>query len=260
MNDSSEVEYGVNCLDEAWASVRGEAPGVGVTDFLAEVMDHDFSTSVSEMGFAFCASRSRDMLSQWIQYAGPRGFAIGLDSSQKLARKRGDGLAVGTPLVPPLVESWLEVDYKRSSSITLLTDSLKRIAAAYKARVLDQDAALSKTARGVWVEQARSLMRPLVLRSKDKAFSAEREVRYVCPVRQGGVIGHRVVRGHLTPYVAVSNEFRSTLEDLRPQLPIVEVMCGPSTSATDEAVVVRLLAMHRLGGAKVTRSAIPYVG
>ena len=105
MNDSSEVEYGVNCLDEAWASVRGEAPGVGVTDFLAEVMDHDFSTSVSEMGFAFCASRSRDMLSQWIQYAGPRGFAIGLDSSQKLARKRGDGLAVGTPLVPPLVET-----------------------------------------------------------------------------------------------------------------------------------------------------------
>ena len=251
VNDKAEMTYGEELVRSVWGRLDKDTVSDSGIAFVDEALDHSLSSELLGSVYMISASTESDLLTQWVHYAGTDGFAIGIDTAQRLGYDGSNEF----PREVALVEGWHVVLYDHDDQIDAADALLRFIATRAPDRPEEE------RIRCHLVSSSQLLLQTLVAQLKHEAFRDEREVRYV--LSAGANPEFRVVAGRLKPYIAVgpivSPAPDSDAAPANPGIRISEVKCGPTTRPGSETVVKELLDAHRLGNAPVTRSAVPYL-
>lgn len=260
LNDRSELGYGIRILRRAIEELE-ETHQIEVerADRWRSLIESEDFTRCTQDCFILSASTDNDLLSQWRHYAGSDGFSIALRSASLTpitsdnVDRRFSAEALTTP-------GWLTVTYMPERQVEIAKHVLLRSTRADMESlwsvVTDE---LPKIPSGPEVvghlERNLDLMRlqRLLASFKDPAFTDEREVRYVLTRRDSPNVNFRNSGGRLVPYAAL----RSRLEK-ESRLPVVSVLCGPTTRPETPDVVTELLHTCGYENVVVTRSEIPF--
>lgn len=256
VNDSSEVNYGIDLVRQVWKDVaaRSDFPPANVT-YISEALSDDWPNYIANSIFIVSASEDSDLLGQWRGYAGGDGFAIGFDLESTGWRCPGPA-RVST--VFPL--GWRKVTYDTVEQRALAEAHLRAYAAGPAAAPADW--ASRSDARSQFMPITRAKLSSLVSLLKHPAFADEREVRHV-EGTIGGEVRFRATGRGIVPYV----EMRavelirwngvSLAGDEITRLPIHEVAVGPGAGPSACASLQRYLASHGYGDVNVRMSSIP---
>lgn len=251
LNDREEMLYGFNIMLNEWRALREDASiSDAIRDFLDETLSEEWLSSLMDSVFIVSASSSAELVSQWLNYAGADGFAIGLDrATMWLPAPRGATEIRASDLtaafsVGPI---WLEVEYdqlaQRATARSLLESAVN--VAGREATDWTRSLLRLQTANGIAT-------------FKHPAFSAEREIRLAVPRVDDRVL-FRASGGRLIPYSEVA-QYRpdpDTQSGHIQRLPIVEVICSPRTEGATMETVARLLRANGYNEVEVSRSALP---
>ena len=240
LNDPSELDYGIQFVRDVWRDRRPsfELSDIGAVEFVDRVLGSGWEESIRSSTYIACASSAPDLLSQWRGYAGTDGYAIGFLIDE--------GLWFGGPDVIPSghyrasLPYWFDVVYEPTKQRALVE------------AFFDYFAALPQAFREpgeLWM--ARLAFSPVPTLLKHPGFHEEKEVRWV-----GSDLTLELgldTRAHLPIGAYELNAGSASLADL----PVVEVMAGPTSPAHAELEVEGLL---RGTGrtASVSRSTTPY--
>ncbi len=246
LNDARESRLGLELLRD---QVRTELYTASEQDrafleYLAPWLEDHYSEHYGV--FVLCFSEERDQLGQWRGYTPHNaGVSFAINISNIHARTGP--------------ESWTfhNCRYKRESQLAylhaILTRMRREATAPNLTGVAAQDhfgAVLGKNLGEVW---------QLAAMVKDRAFSHEKEVRFISPAHRHWKIAPRVhyraANTTLIPYIDFS------LADSRPApFELLEVMVGPSPSAAlSRLALVNFLDQEGVTVAQgVSESAIPY--
>ena len=244
MNDSSEIHYARGLLTQRMTALK----------FSAEVgpklaADLSLDRSVPLQSFMICATAVEDSLNQWMHYySGDGGYAVGVDTSQRLASAGTTGdfaLSMGF-----LIPGWYSVLYDSAEQARLIDAVLSAIIA--------ESASLGSAETWDFVRDWRAILGTVQLLLKDPAFAAEAEVRYltVGDTSKSGAVKFRPGPRGIVPYLRL----KAADSD---RLPITTVYCGPGSAedkqSSAEMVGVLLRANgYRTSLTRVERSRVPY--
>lgn len=189
LNDLSEVRYGIEVVAEA---VAGRAGGASAT--LQQMLDRENFAGLTLQSHVLSASSDGDSLSQWVAYAGALGYAIEFDTHHNLDRadssRPEDMSVVALPVKDSLAYGsawWYRVTYDRAEQLQIVRAILE---------VLDT--------HGYSMDAHLFVPISLCITTfKDKAFSNEREVRFIARTSPGARDEFRPGRYGIVPYAEV---------------------------------------------------------
>jgi hypothetical protein len=231
LNDSMELAYGGELIQEVFRTATLEcAPevvrllGTIVSQLQAHIFSHDY--------FIVSASRQRDSLNQWRNYANGQGYAIGLRTgvySQVIDRGYSDPQGAPGSLSLPI---WMDVIYLEEVQRTAILDVFQELVAG-------EESTLGRAARdgSDQSEFVLKILGTLAATLKHPAFAAEEEVRLLVDRFEMTRTEFYAGRSGIVPYVEVAGpqaagpnlpnySVIAEREALEP-LPIVELVCGP---------------------------------
>jgi hypothetical protein len=220
MNDSSEIQHGLQVLDAVLSARSDSAKGlVALLPGLQAKFTSDWSTHVS------CFSDGADLMSQWRTYgAGGHGFAIGFDRTQ-----------LETLSDAALVR--MEYDSSRQKAkVNLFMDR--------SLEIMTSSALPVELTNSFWFEVFMQLL-GFVASFKRAHFKEEREWRALTIQTKG--LKFRAIRGAVVPYVEV--EF--------PASAVKCVMRGPSLENTFSHALRRFLDHSGCSATRIEKSDIP---
>lgn len=184
LNDSSEMVHGFEIIKGAFensadgerlhpTSDQGELDWV--EDTLSEVLDDRYFYSIINDVYYISASRERDSLTLWRNYADGDGFAIGIDTSVEIS---ADGIAVDEGDDSehirgdiPLISGWYRVQYKPRDKA--------RLAKNFIENAREDINSADEEDRPDLVRELRKQAVILASVMKHEAFQDEREVRWM---------------------------------------------------------------------------------
>ncbi|WP_120337613.1 DUF2971 domain-containing protein [Cryobacterium soli] len=267
LNDSSEIAYGVGVIREVFstAALEGDPAAIALlNNFIENIDDHLLERDY----FIVCASRDRDSLNQWRNYANGNGYAIGLDIgvyAQVIDPRHHFPQAAKRD--PQSVPIWVDVIYGRDEQQAAVLRVLQDL-------VGDAGSLLGSAATNGEDPTDSLLMQVgnLAATLKHPAFAVEEEVRLLMDRVRFARPEFHAGRAGIAPYIEVGRPRatpgtggrgfamaceRSGLE----QLPIRELICGPGEESgrkRRERVARALLHRHRFE-IEVAVSMIPLI-
>ncbi len=278
LNDTSEVEYGEQLIKKLWADAEKSRIPETCVEFTDLALDFKFKEFAADGLFVISASLDGDLLSQWRNYAGNDGFAVGIDMETPLSVVRPLGsspsdsppttepnsagmVRVFDPMTPPshlfVVPQWSLVTYDESKqyeqATAVLSDTIHTTPGPDTAEEL-------RANWGSSLMVARSFLLTAAALMKHPAFIDEREVRFLSSKAYlGDVEEYRVRGGRLVPYVPVSSNEGSNkwATDFSAKLPIKSVRYGPGSDLRGLKVAAALLDRRGYTGVQIDRSTIP---
>lgn len=255
LNDSSEIEYGMQVIAEAAQRRKSADSSREIIDIVDALDSRD---AIVQDVHVISASRESDLLNQWQGYAGRQGYAIRLDTAGHLIY-RSNGEPFADEYDRPFTDSlaWRDVIYQRREQDALaaeLLDFMTAIWAIYE----DADKRFRSHAM-------RAAATSIAAHFKDKAFAPEAETRLVINrdtlVRERFRAGPRGIVPYLGLTSAPADKLRAEhLASPAALLPILEVKCGPSDVGERELLgltALRMLTVHGYN-VNVSHSAVPY--
>lgn len=278
LNDTSEVEYGEQLIKKLWANADKSGIPETCVEFTDLALDFKFKEFAADGLFVISASLDGDLLSQWRNYAGNDGFAVGIDMESPLSVVRPLGSpppdsppttepnSAGMVMVfdartPPshlfVVPQWSLVTYNESKQYEQATAVLSDTVHATPG---PDSAADPRANWGGSLMSARSLLLTAAALMKHPAFIDEREVRFLSSKAYvGDVEEYRVRGGRLVPYVPVSSNQGANQwsTDFSAKLPIKSVTYGPGSDLRGLTVAAALLDRRGYPGVQIDRSTIP---
>lgn len=258
LNDLSEFDFGIRRIQQCWEERKAAKPPIptlhaSIVDSLVESKAFD---ELKRGIYVFSASEDRDSLSQWRGYAGPRGYAVGLDTTVRLSMLEPE-VDPGDPswrgVTTGVMSQWYRVLYtdaeQEKAIIALLDFTLKVISLQVASMIDEKDVdSLSRV-----VSSFPAWLATLAAQIKHPAFSSEREVRYIASRVPHFPESFRAGAAGIVPYVALVAAAsgrdvtpRSTSNEL-PLLPIARLICGPADDRERPHVLAaaqRLLVAH----------------
>lgn len=241
MNDLSEVQYGIEVLRAAFDDLDRDRIPAPCIEFLGYVLDYDMSIRMRSSLFVLSASLERDLLNQWVHYAGADGFAVGIDVGAEIRPFPPNGA---------VFQGWHRVVYGRQEQLRVATDLLEFVGAGTPG-----NAETWEERRADWPQIAsgsRFLLQGLVPQFKDAAFADEREVRFIASRVAPERARFRSSSGRLVPFIPVGPGPTG-------RIAISEIVCGPSVRQGTAEVVRLLLDDNGFEDVPVTLSSIPYM-
>jgi hypothetical protein len=238
LNDTSEVQFGLNIVREELARFRE----IGVEDSVCDHLDRSFAGSAGYDFFVACFCESDDLVPQWRGYgADGAGYALGFPSHRLSGHGRNFLLGVNYGDAP------VRIPVRRAIQHCIQ-------------KLREADAGPAEDLARAGTDAISSMMVALLLRavaSKDEVFAFEREFRLVRLVKQADRIDSKDIlfrdaHGMITPYMLAE------LPLVGATLAMSSLRCGPSLSS--EATILgakMLLESHGLGEVPVTKSAAP---
>ncbi|MGY1842007.1 DUF2971 domain-containing protein [Modestobacter sp. SYSU DS0875] len=242
MNDSSEINYARQLITERMKHLDFQG---GTNTRFAALLSLD--RSVPLQSFMICATTIEDSLNQWMHYSGDGGYAVGVDTRQRLDPVGGipDFASVTSFLVP----GWYSVVYDRSAQVKLVDNVLHTLMTEAKTLM-----PASFAPHRDW----RALLGTLQLVLKHPSFAAESEVRYLAvgDTSKSGNVHFRPGPRGIVPYLRLR-----AVEGTR--LPITSVYCGPGSEEDKEAAAMAAGVLLRAKGyrtslTEVRTSRVPY--
>ncbi|MGJ4846288.1 DUF2971 domain-containing protein [Leifsonia sp. Le1] len=240
LNDLSEVRYGIEVVRSAVESRTGSAS----TNLKRMLDDEDFAP-LTRGSYVVSASSHGDSLSQWVAYAGNLGYAIEVDTSQKVDRVDGIKPEEVSGSLDQLADSftlssgwWYPVTYDRAKQLETVRHVLD---------VLDEHDFAAPAQLYVPISLC-------ITTFKDSAFENEQEVRFI--TGRGLRDKFREGRFGVVPYAEVASS-----DEANPRLPIRSVVIGPldhDEHDAAEATVRSLLDNNGYAEADVRFSRAPY--
>jgi hypothetical protein len=250
LNDLSEITYGLDVLREA-ADGRKDTPGT----LLQAMLEEGTFDFLRGGAYFLSASLSRDSLTQWVGYAGQQGYALGIDTSCRLApRALGNSTSANTPDFTNIGASgWRRVVYQREAQLTAVREVLDF---CNTHKLLQEPLHAARNAL--------NFFGTLLPQFKHPSFTDEREVRFISDVASGAKEYYRTGRFGVVPYtkliVAREDEYMtSTSKGLK--LPLRELIVGPANADESPLIVAtvdRMLRGHNYESVSVQPSSVPY--
>tara|TARA_R110002124_G_scaffold283813_1_gene460268 strand:- start:2502 stop:3539 length:1038 start_codon:yes stop_codon:yes gene_type:complete len=277
LNDTSEVAYGEQIIKSTWKNADKSGLPQPCIDFTNAVLDFEFDDFAADGLFVVSASLNGDLLSQWRNYAGTDGFAVGLDTGVSLAAAIPQGstptelppvtepnsagmVMIFNPRTPPgqlfVLPQWSQVSYdevtQREQAADVLSDTVQSTPGP--------DAWATRTRE--WpahIVGARSFLLTAAALMKHPAFIDEREVRLLSSKAYlGDAEQYRVRGGRLVPYVPVATSTLGAWQANDPSsLPISSVRHGPGSDFRALKVAASLLERRGYPNVQIDRSTIP---
>jgi hypothetical protein len=216
---------------------------------------HSADLPIDHFVISFC--ENSDLLSQWRAYSeGGGGYSMGFLSSALLAASKREQVDPESSCV------LRRVIYQQNQKEEMIRERIKILRTILEPLSSelrwDQD---HKLINRIWVQAAASFHPALAL-MKNPAFEEEREWRFVRTLWKKPVptadwpVRFRTIRGHLTPYFAVSWALPNHPESEETR-GIGQITCGPAMDAAlKEKATNDLLAAHNCRS-KVSRSTVP---
>ncbi len=255
LNDLSEMTYGLDVLREAAAN-RADAP----SELLHALVDKDAFAPLRDSANVLCASTNGDSLNQWISYAGRQGYAIGIRTEGRLAKRLRDGQETTAPPSRATdgallgMNAWYRVVYDRSDQVRIVSGLLDFCVE----HELLRDGSLPHTTHAI------AIFGVLITQFKHKAFKDEREVRFITGRSDEAEEEFRAGPYGIVPYTRLLATGENEYDSTRPtgmKLPLASVTIGP-TNEDERALVVqsteRLLAAKGYENVRVETSSAPY--
>lgn len=256
LDDTQELDYGIEVLREAWAGVRSTAaPRAQV---LIDRLFHsiygadDPRLTAGDAIHVLSFSREPDALPLW-QHARGKACALGFNSAdleglvvEDEAPKHRHGEPHPRYFNGPVL-------YQRSAQVTLATTLLRflaDIAAERTGRVMPVGA-LGSTEQEirdlVWLDIYSMYFRIYCAMVKSQAFSYEAEHRVFVDEVSPQETRYRMRRGLIHPYVTLVSEGRGVL-------PVAAIRTGPTCDSNDQYALKQLLASLRMERTSIMRS------
>lgn len=252
LNDTSEVDYGLGVLQSVWWEMLGAGLAGVNEDYVAPSLPPFEPGMLHSSAFIASASKRADSLGQWVHYAGPGGFSVGLNAATSLGNP-ATGFGIDWKPSDAWAWGWHEVIYDRSEQEEIALDVLRLVGSSAPAGWRKGDEVLSPL---------KAIVRSLPLLFKDAAFKEEEEVRFLASVEPGSTPKFRASGQRLIPYVDIkadTSRYDDTSEDSLRHPLIRGVNVGPGSRPGTDRVVESLLAANRIEGATVSVSKIPYL-
>lgn len=284
LNDSSELLYSLDMLQDAWSAKFGElgekVPEVGVVDTVRNRM-----TSATFVG---CLCADGDLLSQWRGYASTGGYAIGFDTRELLDNFLEDtkaGIFAPVSYAPESARRAAERWALNATAVWKtrfpngLVDFISTAAAVQTVAAenphefindpdfvrnrLMADDVVETLAKAMYefTEESFGYLAMAAAFHKDPAFAAEEEWRLVTtrPLNSVGMtdgVKFRETQSGIAPYVEL------TFQKSKAATPIKEIVIGPGRDFDGQARALRmlLLAEGYSDGIKIVASKVPFRG
>lgn len=237
LNDTSEVEYGMGVVREAWNALDTSKDPEPLVKAIDSVVTGNGEPNVLSFDFYIVsASQSGDSLNQWQGYAGGQGYAIGIQTRTWLAPYvLGADFGIAPPTHSP---GWFDVIYDPKEQMIAARAQLNFLLKDWADEFPKDESA---TDDSLYRQMATTLLGSLIPRLKHRAFSDEREVRFICVKHPSGVEQFRVGPRGLVPYIEVvthkSAGFSTATRGL--PLPISGVHCGPNGTRVGDLQIER---------------------
>lgn len=262
LNDSKEIKWGVERVQEAWSAMRPQCTA-HEQEFIDNVLD-ELLGYVEGNVYLLCATATKDSLNQWQHYSRAQGYAIGLMTTIALAPDVTD-VASKMPSLSrhswAAMPGWWQVVYTQDKQVDLATKALRWIV-KYLAGPTDS------TREEVSLQNSRQCIGTLVCMFKHPAFKAEEEVRFIAPDVSAGLAVHwRTGPRGLVPFLKLASfelgEDRDLFTARTPveHLPILSLMSGPTDEqgrTATRSTLKRLLSARGYGHIEPEYSEVPY--
>jgi hypothetical protein len=249
LNDSIELSYGLNVLDQLLEEVEDSKnidPRLKL--YFVSLRKLAEATAGQRGLFVASASLAENSLAQWRAYGGGQGHAVVLDSSAQLAVLT----SVETLNRPDdMSPKWAKVLYDHHAQRNFLAECLGYIATIFKCAHLASSGCEACRANAVVLAESLAYC-------KEPSFVEEREVRLVIQSPDDGAIQFRSSRFGITPYLRLTGMgggagFSTTAFA---KLPIRKVVVGPfDTRHSSAASIPLLLRVSEYAGVPVETSA-----
>lgn len=278
LNDTSEVAYGERLIKELWNHADKSGLPAPCVEFTNAVLDFEFDDFAADGLFVVSASLDGDLLSQWRNYAGIDGFAVGLDMDAPLsaALPRDAAPPDSAPETEPNTSGMVMIfDPKMPPSQLFVVPQWSQVAYDEATQYEQATAVLCDTVQSTpgpdgwekkreewpsYVVAARSFLLTAAALMKHPAFVDEREVRFLCSKAYlGDTEEYRVRGGRLVPYVPVStnHDGDNWATDGSAKLPITSVRYGPGSDLRGLKVVAALLERRGYPTVEIDRLTTP---
>lgn len=253
LNDSQELTYGEDVIRRAWEGFKQtEQVPEPCRQFVDKVLESAlFDSSIS--AYALSASLDGDSLNQWQHYGTSAGFAVGLQSAERLTggRRLVAGSSSGAAYYEKLMTlGWNRVLYDPTEQLELAARFFPLIMNGTPGSPVTWQETEYLSAWPEAAEKERVLLRSLACFFKNPAFAAEKEARYITEISASmGGPEFRVSGGRLVPFARLQHPAK--------RLPIVEVVIGPTADGQAHAHVQALLTAMGYPDTSLRPSAVP---
>ena len=275
MNDTSELAYGALVIRQEWDELNKSPLHNDVLDLLGPVFDDELAPNVLKRLHIISACKGTDSMYQWLGYAQPDGYAIGLDMAG-----RWEAVHDGEPgeeeaqagldeygYLSRLHEGWHDVIYTREeqrAATRALLEWMTTINARHALERLDGPAAPRAFLR--------AQLQTLMALFKDPAFEAEREVRFLVErhFSPGGgkdYLRFRTRGSTIIPALPVARRIDPDADSLRNhygqqpdgpyELPVTGVEVGPNTGPWAADIAKQVLDSAGIYWIEPQRSLLP---
>jgi Protein of unknown function (DUF2971) len=276
LNDSTEIMYGYQLIDEAlevWPKTVNppeDSMAGGLVYSLQRQFGHDYlERNIITPIYITCFCEEDNLLSQWRAYGQSGGYSIGF-------HVLSEGIVYGLKPEPSVYTArCVKVEYDRGEQLRRITELLDFLVPivddAQVTEAIRSLEPLSPNAFGWLSSTIAEILMDESVAFKNPAFAVEKEWRLVVRSRellkQGTDDGDhtklpirfRTARGQLTPYVRLipsGTAFPVTGDGKK--LPIESVHCGPVGDRVSTTMAVRmLLDRYEYYEVRVRRSKIP---
>lgn len=253
LNDKSEFIYGLDILRSIWLNPAVKS---GMDDrhvkFVNEVLEKGFFEEQLQLLYIFSASKKKDSLNQWMSYSNTDGFAIALDTTQKLVPLGETDIKSNRHNENQMFFSgWYEVLYGNKEIYHECRKLINFIANCVDLVQLTNHESKIYVARLACAGQ--------FLRIKHEGFADEREVRFVSSNPKNSPLLFREANGRIIPFIKlVPAQPKISNHDQHALLPIVELQGGPSIDHNDLAWLRRLMDDSGFAPKTISKSNIPF--
>ena len=243
LNDSTEVRYGSSLLREAYQVLELQPTASIEEKNLLERLKTETEPSEPSNWFVTCFSAEKDDLSQWRAYGGgENGYAIAFQAGPFF--NRGSLFA--------------RVNYEKDRHLEgakeIALKTLDFFKEGFDARTPDQQAIWADEFLPQWNMWVNKLA-PMV---KDPAFRGENEYRIIHQYMTSELSKLRFKQKQSLMSIHIPLVFPPPVDTQSSQLPIVEIMVGPSRHKEQSAVSIVNLLRQKGYNVPVTLSKIPF--
>ncbi|MEO7123351.1 MAG: DUF2971 domain-containing protein [Lacisediminihabitans sp.] len=190
-NDQTEGIYAWQIVQEVWNELRGEGLDKRGSELLDLAFSEDMGETVRRSVFTLSASGSPNVAHLWKEYAAQgTGFALGLDTRYFWAPKyRLSQILKENHFnhALPVWEGFFKVAYDPGEQRALASHALRWLSEFWW-RVGELHGMYDPW--GLYLDNARFIVRSLLLLMKDPRFAAEEEIRFIAgrPVRAEDIV------------------------------------------------------------------------